>query len=73
MKMAHIFKDCDAETVFDAVKSKVHSSEARSLWGRMREEIKRAGIDGAVSYAEGEFARLREKIDHEIARLTAEE
>jgi hypothetical protein len=71
--MASKFQNCDAEAVFEAVKSKVHSSEARSLWGRMREEIKRAGVDGAVSYIEGEFARLREDLKHEIARLEAEE
>lgn len=65
------FQGCDAETVFREVASKVRSPEERTLWNRMLEEIKRNGVDGAVSYLEGEFTRVKEELSQELNRLKA--
>ncbi len=72
--MAHVssFDGCDAETVFGEVAKKVQSTEARTLWYKMLEEIKRNGVDGAVSYLEAEFTQIKEELCREIDRLKSE-
>jgi hypothetical protein len=72
--MAHVpgFEGCDAETVFSKIVTKVQSTEARTLWGKLLEEIKRNGVNGAVSYLETEFTQVKEDIRREIDRLKSE-
>jgi hypothetical protein len=64
------FKDCDTAAVFAEVGRKTETQEARSLWNRLLPELKRNGVDGAVSYLEGEFDRIGEQLERELARLT---
>jgi hypothetical protein len=67
------FKDCDTAAVFAEVGRKTETQEARSLWNRLLPEIERNGVDGAVSYLEGEFDRIEEQLDRELARLAADQ
>jgi hypothetical protein len=67
------FKDCDTAAVFAEVRPKTETQEARSLWNRLLPEIERNGVDGAVSYLEGEFDRIGEQLDRELARLAADQ
>jgi hypothetical protein len=55
------FKDCDTATVFAEVRRETETQEARSLWNRLLGEIERNGVDGAVTYLEGEFDRIGEQ------------
>lgn len=64
-----IFDGCDSETVFDGVRKSANTSEARALWSRMQQEMKRKGVDGAISYLEAEFTRITEHLRRELPRL----
>jgi hypothetical protein len=66
------FKDCDTAAVFAEVDRKTETQEARSLWNRLLPEIRRNGVDGAMSYLEGEFDRIGERLEWELARLNAD-
>lgn len=68
-----VFKGCDAETVFEGVRSAVNTPESRTLWNRMHEELRRNGVDGAISYLEGEFTRIAESLRRELTRIEAEQ
>jgi hypothetical protein len=67
------FKDCDTAAVFAEVGRKTETEEARSLWNRLLPEIMRNGVDGAVSYLDGEFDRIGEQIERELVRLAADQ
>jgi hypothetical protein len=56
---------------FAEVRRKTETEEARSLWNRLLPEIERNGISGAVTYLEGEFDRIGEQLDRELARIAA--
>jgi hypothetical protein len=66
-----VFNGCDSETVFDGDRTQANSSEARALWSRMQQEMRRNGVDGAISYLEAEFTRITEHLRRELARLNA--
>lgn len=66
------FKGCDSETVFSDVTANARSVEARKLWVRTFDELKRNGVDGAVGYLEEEFNRIRDDLRAEIQRLESE-
>jgi hypothetical protein len=72
MPELNIFKGCDSETVFDGVRASVNTSEARALWGRMQQEMKLKGVDGAISYLDAEFTRITEHLRRELSRLDAD-
>ena len=67
------FKNCDTAAVFAEVGRKTETQEARSLWNRLLPEIKRNGVDGAVSYLEGEFDHIGEQLEQELVRLAADQ
>jgi hypothetical protein len=67
------FNHCDTETVFKEVRTAAVTTEARSLWDKLESEINRNGVDGAVSYLEGELRRIEETLTRELARLEVEE
>ena len=66
------FKNCDRAAVFAEVRRKTETQEARSLWNRLLPEMERNGVDGAVSYLEGEFDRIGERLEQELARLAVQ-
>ena len=63
------FEHCNVEQVFAEVGKQVQSSEVRTLWGCMQEEMERRGVGAAVTYLEGEFTRLNEELTREIQRI----
>lgn len=67
------FKDTDAATVFGEVSKNTETEEARSLWNWLLSEMQRKGVDGAVSYLEGEFQRIGDNLNRELARLEADQ
>lgn len=67
------FEQCDADFVFGEVAKRLQSPESSALWSRMRSEMERNGVGGAISYLESEFTRLREKFQQEIERATPED
>jgi hypothetical protein len=71
--MSDNFKGCDSRTVFDEVRSKLTSAKERTLWGSMRQEMIRGGVNGATSYLEGEFARISAQLRREIDRLKVDQ
>lgn len=66
------FDGCDSETVFRNVTAKAQSPEARTLWGRMLTELRRNGVDGSISFLEGEFSQLEADLTAELQRLKSE-
>jgi hypothetical protein len=67
------FEGCDSNTVFRAVRSNLANAKERTLWGSMRQEIDRSGVNGAISYLEGELTRVSAQLRHEIDRLKTEQ
>ena len=65
------FDGCDAATVFAEVGKAAGTTEKRSLWHKPMQERRRKGVDGAVSYLEGEFQRIADSLDRELTRLEA--
>lgn len=59
---------CDSDSVFADVTRRAQSPATRTLWSRLREEMRRAGVSGAASYLEGEFTRLNEELEAELKR-----
>jgi hypothetical protein len=70
--MADLFPGCDSETVFAEVTSEVTTPEARALWTRLRDEIERRGIQGAVSHLQSEFSLIALRLRSELERLETE-
>ena len=63
------FEGCSSEHVLAEVSRQVTSSEMRTLWGRMREEMRRKGVGAVVTYLEGEFTRMCEDFRSEMERI----
>lgn len=64
----HDFQDCDTAAVFAKVTSTATSSEVRSLWARVSDEIQRDGIDAAISYLDSEFDDAAMTLARELER-----
>lgn len=62
-KLSDIFKD---------VSRSISSSELRSLWEKMREEMTRDGPDAAVMYIGDELDRCRQVFAREMEVLEAD-
>ena len=58
--------------VMKEVRRNVSSSELRSLWEKMQEEMKQGGPDAALDYLTGEFDRCRLSFAKELEILEAE-
>ena len=58
--------------LFKGVRHSISSSELRSLWEKMQEEMARDGPDAAVRYLEDELVRCRTGVSHEMERLEAD-
>jgi hypothetical protein len=71
--MGDDFKGSDSRTVFSTVRSNLKNAKERTLWSSMRQEIDRSGVNGAISYLEGEFARVSAQLRREIDRIKAEQ
>jgi len=66
------FPECTAEHVFNEINSQAGTQEARSLWGRMQEEIKRPGCGGCRDVSEREFTRLKQEFTRELSTATSD-
>ena len=55
--------------ILDRVSEKVSSSEAISLWEKMREEMRSGAADAAVRYLGAELDRCNQDFDRELASL----
>ena len=53
------------------VSHSISSSELRSLWEKMREEVTRDGPDAAVRYLDDELVRCRQCFSREMETLEA--
>ena len=62
-KLSDIFKD---------VRHSISSSELRSLWEKMQEEMTRDGPDAAVRYLEDELVRCHKSFSDEMDKLEAD-
>jgi hypothetical protein len=61
-------KDNLAE-ILNRVSDKVSSSEARSLWERMRNEMRSGGPDAAARYIGTELDRCKQDFERELTAL----
>ena len=61
-------KDNLAE-ILNRVSDKVSSSEARSLWEKMRDEMQSGGPDAAARYIAAELDRCKQDFDRELTSL----
>ena len=61
-------KDSLAE-ILNRVSGKVSSSEARSLWEKMRDEMRSGGPDAAARYIAAELDRCKQDFERELASL----
>jgi hypothetical protein len=61
-------KDNLAE-ILNRVSDKVSSSEARSLWEKMRDEMRLGGPDAAARYIAAELDRCKQDFERELASL----
>ncbi len=64
-------KDNLAE-ILNRVSDKVSSSEARSLWEKMRDEMKLGGADAATRYIMAEMDRCKQDFECELTSLREE-
>ncbi len=55
--------------ILDRVSGKVSSSEVRSLWEKMREEIRSGGPDAAARYIGAELDRCKQDFERELSSL----
>jgi len=59
----------DLAEVLDRVSDKVSSSEARSMWEKMRNEMRSGGPDAAVRYLAAELDRCKQDFERELESL----
>lgn len=55
--------------ILNRVSDKVSSSEARSLWEKMRDEMRSGGPDAAARYLGAELDRCTQDFERELASL----
>ncbi len=58
--------------IFNRVSGKVSSSETRSLWEKMRDEMRSGGPDAAARYLGAELDRCRQVFAREMEALEAD-
>lgn len=57
--------------ILNRLSDKVSSSEARSLWEKMKDEMRSGGSDAAVRYVAAELDRCKEDFERELGSLRA--
>jgi hypothetical protein len=55
--------------ILDCVSERVSSSNKRSLWEKVREEMQSGGPDAALQYLEDELTRCKNDFAREMATL----
>ena len=55
--------------ILDRVSDKVSSSEARSLWVRIRDEMRSGRPDAAVRYIGAELDRCKQDFERDLASI----
>ncbi len=55
--------------ILNRVSDKVSSSESRSLWEKMRDEMQSGGPDAAARYIAAELDRCKQDFDRELTSL----
>ena len=63
------FENCDSEHVFANLEKNIVSSEIRTLWGRLKDELERKDVGAATTYLDGEFQRIKESFARDIHHL----
>lgn len=65
------FVGSDAESVFKQVSQIVRSSEARSLWERLRDEMRKKKTPAsAAEYLRSSFTEISKRLEKEIERVS---
>jgi hypothetical protein len=67
-----VFPNCTSEHVFSEMAGEIRTPEARALWSRLHEEVKRQGVGAAETYLSVEFTRLKEEFAKELSRGATE-
>lgn len=57
------------QEILERVSSRISSSEARSLWEKMREEMEAGGPDTATRYLGDELDRCKQDFEREMTSL----
>jgi hypothetical protein len=58
--------------ILNRVSEKVSTSDARSLWEKLRQEMQSGGPDAASKYVSAELDRCKQEFETELSRLRAE-
>ena len=67
------FVGSDAESVFKQVSQIVRSSEARSLWERLRDEMRKKKTPAsAAEYLRSSFTEISKRLEKEIERVSGQ-
>ena len=64
-----IARDRSLTEILDHVSRKVSSSDARSLWEKMRSEMQAEGPDAAIGYLGEELDRCKQDFERELTSL----
>jgi len=62
-----VIENCDSSSVFDRVRRALKSGQTRTLWGRIENEMKDAGIGAVDTYIRSSFEELIQKAREEIS------
>jgi len=64
-----ITKEGNLDKILNRVSDKVSSSESRSLWEKMRDEMRPSEPDAAVRYIATELDRCKQDFESELSSL----
>ena len=64
-----ITQEGNLDEILNRISDKVSSSESRSLWEKMRDEMRSDGPDAAVRYIAAELDRCRQDFESEVSSL----
>lgn len=67
--MAEITREDNLRRILDDVSSTVSSSDARSLWEKIREEIQTGVPDAALQYVNDELVRCKNDFEREMTAI----
>jgi len=67
--VADIKREDNMRKIFDDVSATVSSSDARSLWEKIREEIQTGGPDAALQYVNDELDRCKNDFEREMTAI----
>ncbi|MBI4244233.1 MAG: hypothetical protein HY606_09110 [Planctomycetes bacterium] len=64
-----ITRENNLRKILDCISESVASSDARSLWEKIREEMQSGGPDAALQYLNDELTRCKNDFEREITCL----